>query len=82
MSTWHVWGDFIHTIPERIGEATRVTAHEHAAKKTAEAQGFDFDRRLRNGFEPWAAAFVSESDDGLEFQFASYPIVRGWQRVT
>lgn len=81
MSTWHVWGDYMHTLPLEIGKAKREDCEERAARKTAEASGFDFDKRTRNGFEPWAATFVSESDDGQEFQFAAYPIVRGWQRV-
>jgi hypothetical protein len=51
------------------------------ARKTAEAQGFDFQRRVRNGFEPWAAEFTGEDDGDLEFELASYPTVRGWKRL-
>lgn len=81
MSTWHVWGDYIHTVPERIGNARRVSGEEKAAEETAKARGFDFTYRLRNGFEPWAATFQSENDENQEFEFADYPIVRGWQRL-
>jgi hypothetical protein len=83
MATWHVWGDYVHTLPERIGGARLREAGGHgAAVKTAQAHGFDLERRLRNGFEPWAAVFESENDDGQEFAFANYPVVRGWQRLT
>ena len=82
MATWHVWGDYVHTLPDRIGDATVLRGDEKAAQKTADARGFDFQRRLHNGFEPWAAAFTSEGDDrDVEFEFASYPIVRGWQKL-
>ena len=81
MSLWHVWGDYVHTKPERIAQATIVTRDRIGPRKTAEANGFDFRRRLHNGFEPWAAAFASEDDDGLEFAFASYPTVRGWKKI-
>ncbi|HLI97347.1 MAG TPA: hypothetical protein VKT72_14860 [Candidatus Baltobacteraceae bacterium] len=82
MSTWHVWGDYVQTLPERIGNAKLVAGEDKAARQTAKARGFDFDYRLRNGFMPWAATFDSETDDDQEFAFASYPIVRGWQLVS
>ena len=81
MSTWHVWGDYMQTRPERIGNATIVGGEDQAAEHTAKASGFDFDYRLRNGFMPWAAAYRSEKDDEQEFAFAAYPIVRGWRRL-
>lgn len=81
MSTWHVWGDFIHTRPEQIGEARVVDGEDKAAERTAQTQGFDFDKRTRNGFEPWAAAYTAEKEDDQEFAFASYPIVRGFQKI-
>lgn len=82
MATWHVWGDYVHTLPDRIGDASLVRGQEKAAQKTAEARGFDFTHRLRNGFEPWAAAFSAEGEESdVEFEFASYPIVRGWLRL-
>jgi hypothetical protein len=82
VATWHVWGDYVHTVPDTIGEASLVRGQEKAAQKTAEASGFDFKYRLRNGFEPWAAAFTADGkDDNVEFEFASYPIVRGWQKI-
>jgi hypothetical protein len=81
LSTWHVWGDYIHTVPERIGNARRVESDPEAASVTARSRGFDFDYRTRNGFEPWAATFESTSDDGVEFSLASCAIVHGWQRV-
>jgi hypothetical protein len=81
MSTWHVWGDYVQTRPERIGSAKVVTGEDKAAEQTAKASGFDFDYRLRNGFMPWAATFAAEKDENQEFEFAAYPIVRGWQRV-
>ena len=80
MSNWHVWGDYCHTRPARIGDAV-LTREEGRARKTADANGFDFDRRLRNGFEPWAAQFESKDDARIEFEFASCPTVRGWKRV-
>lgn len=81
MFKWHVWGDFTHTRPERIGNAAIAAGEYEAARKTADGKGFDFERRVRNGFEPWAAAYEADSDDGQEFQFAVCPVVRGWQRV-
>lgn len=81
MGLWHVWGDYGQTRPDRIGNAQVVTGEDKAAEQTAKARGFDFDFRLRNGFMPWAATFRSERDDDQEFEFASYPIVRGWQKV-
>jgi hypothetical protein len=80
VSAWHVWGDFCHTMPQRIGSATLVAPDSGAARKSAEANGFDFKRRLRNGFEPWAAEFSSDDDRDVEFAFAAYPTVRGWKR--
>jgi len=81
MATWHVWGDFIHTAPQRIGNAERDSATD-AARATAENAGFDFERRTRNGFEPWAAVFSGDGDDrSQEFAFAAYPTVRGWRKV-
>lgn len=81
MARWHVWGDFRHTLPERIGDASLERPDDGAARRTADAQGFQFERRLQNGFEPWAALFVTEDDRDPEFDFAAYPIVRGWKRV-
>lgn len=81
MHTWHVWGDYVHTRPERIGNAHRITDRDDEAKKTAATAGFDFDRRTRNGFEPWTATFEAESDRDQDFAFASYPTVRGWRRT-
>ncbi len=82
MAVWHLWGDYLHTLPDRIGAASLVRGQEKAAQKTAEARGFAFTQRLRNGFEPWAAAFSADGDDSdVEFEFASYPIVRGWQKI-
>ena len=81
MQSWHVWGDYIHTRPEKIGEARMVAGHDAAARKTAESAGFDIDRRTRNGFESWTATFEAENDDGQEFEFSQAPTVRGWRRV-
>jgi hypothetical protein len=81
MSTWHVWGDYVQTRPEKIGNAQLVAGEDKAAQATAKSHGFDFDYRLRNGFMPWAATFRSENDDGQEFAFAAYPIVRGWEKA-
>ena len=82
MAVWHVWGDYVHTLPDRIGDAVRVYGEEKAAEETAETRGFAFTHRLRNGFEPWAATFWADGDDrAIEFEFASYPIVRGWQKI-
>jgi hypothetical protein len=81
MTTYHVWGDYVHTLPERIGNATLHKRDDDAAKRTARESGFDIERRTRNGFEPWAATFVSESDHGQEDAFAADPIVRGWKRL-
>ena len=81
MSKWHVWGDYIHTRPERIGNARVVSGESGTAGKTAESAGFDIEKRTRNGFEPWAETFVSDDDEGQEFQFAAYPIVRGWRKM-
>lgn len=80
---WYVWGDYVHTKPERIGSARFVEGHETAARRAAEGLGFDFEDRLRNGFEPWTGAFASDrEEDGQDFEFASYPTVRGWKRLT
>lgn len=81
MTTWHVWGDYVQTRPERIGNAQMVNGEDKPAQRTAQAHGFDFDYRLRNGFMPWAATFQSDRDEDQEFEFAAYPIVRGWQRI-
>ncbi|HEV3153352.1 MAG TPA: hypothetical protein VGZ02_06095 [Candidatus Baltobacteraceae bacterium] len=81
MSKWHVWGDYIHTIPQRIGAAQLTDRDDPAARRAADAKGFDIERRTRNGFEPWAATYSAEEDDGLEFAFASFPTVRGWERA-
>lgn len=81
MARWHVWGDFVHTLPPRISGAKLEQREDSAARKTADAAGFDFDQRMRNGFEPWAATFLCDDEDGVEFAFASYPIVRGWKRL-
>lgn len=82
MATWHVWGDYIHTMPQQIGRAQRVSGEDAEARRTAEASGFDFDYRLRNGFEPWAAAF--QADEGgadQSFAFTASNTVRGYRRV-
>ncbi len=81
MSMWHVWGDYVQTRPDRIGNAQVLAGEEKAAEQTAKSHGFDFDYRLRNGFMPWAATFRCENDDDQDFAFAAYPIVRGWERV-
>ena len=81
MSRWHVWGDFVHTLPDRIGEARLERRDDAAAKRTADAHGFDYATRLRNGFEPWAASFTGGGDDQA-LAFAAYPIVRGWKRIS
>jgi len=81
MSRWHVWGDFVHIVPDRIGNAKRVAGETRPAEATAKACGWDFDYRMRNGFEPWAETFESESDDGVEFAFKKHGNVRGWQRI-
>ncbi len=75
MSKWHVWGDFLHTKPHRIGEY-HLISEGGSALTAAKREGFDFDKRTRNGFEPWAATFAG--DGGDEFAFASSPTVRGW----
>jgi hypothetical protein len=83
VALWYVWGDYVHTKPERIGNARHVAGHDAAARRAAESDGFDFAGRLRNGFEPWTAAFESEdSGNGQDFEFASYPTVRGWKRLS
>jgi hypothetical protein len=81
MQTWHVWGDFVHTRPGRIGKAQIVTGGDEAARRAAESAGFDLERRTRNGFEPWTATFRAETDDNQDFAFASAPTVRGWCRA-
>jgi hypothetical protein len=80
MGKWHVWGDYVHTRPQSIGEA-QLVADDRAAQRTAESCGFDLERRTRNGFEPWTATFESENDTDQDFAFASYPTVRGWRRL-
>jgi hypothetical protein len=80
VTVWHVWGDYVHTRPALIAGA-RVVENDRSARKTADANGFDFARRLRNGFEPWAARFVSDDDAEVEFAFAAYPTVRGWKKI-
>ena len=80
MSDWHVWGDFRHTIPPHVGNATLVARESGAARRSADAHGFDFKRRVHNGFEPWAAEFSSDDDRDVEFAFAAYPTIRGWKR--
>ena len=83
MTTWHVWGDYVHTRPTQIGRARLVEGKDEGARRTAQADGFDLEKRTRNGFEPWTGTF--ESDDGdaadQEFAFASCPTVRGWERA-
>lgn len=81
MKTWHVWGDYVHTLPDRIGAAKLADRNDAAAKRTADACGFDFERRTRNGFEPWAATFVTDADGEQEDAFAAYPTVRGWKAL-
>jgi hypothetical protein len=79
MSEWYVWGDYVHTMPERIGQAVH-REDAASAKRAAQAAGFDFERRMRNGFEPWAAVFDGPDGRDQESAFASYPTVRGWKR--
>lgn len=82
MSTWYVWGDFVHTIPQQIGNARLQNRDDRSARKVADEHGFDLERRIRNGFESWAATYAAERDDGeIEFSFACFPTVRGWHRV-
>ena len=81
MQTWHVWGDYVHTRPERIGKARIIAGSDGAARRSAESAGFDLDRRTRNGFESWSAAYEAEKDEDQEFAFASAPTVRGWRRA-
>ncbi len=81
MSRWLAWGDFAYTLPERIGNASVQDRNDASARKAADAAGFAFKQRLRNGFQPWAASFTAENDDGQEDAFAAYPIVRGWRRI-
>lgn len=80
MTAWHVWGDYVHTRPDCVAGA-RVVENDRGARKTADANGFDFERRMRNGFEPWAARFVADEDRDVEFAFASYPTIRGWKKL-
>jgi len=82
MGSWHVWGDYVHTLPDRIGSATIVVRDSSRARRTADDSGFDFERRLRNGFEPWAAEAATDHDRDVEFEFAAYPVVRGWKRMS
>lgn len=83
VARWYVWGDYVHTKPERVGNARLIDGHEAAARSAAESAGFEFTERLRNGFEPWTAAFDSDGDDAdQDFAFASYPTVRGWKRLS
>jgi hypothetical protein len=81
MAAWHVWGDYIHTRPYEIGNAQLIANGDDVARGTARRAGFDFERRVRNGFEPWTATFDGGDGADQEFAFASYPTVRGWQRV-
>jgi hypothetical protein len=81
MALWHVWGDYVHTRPSEVGEARLVAGKDEAARRTAQRCGFDFERRVRNGFEPWTATFEGGDDGAQDFAFASYPTVRGWQRT-
>lgn len=81
MGIWHVWGDYLYTRSPRIGAATLRDGGDRAARKTAEANGFDFESRTRNGFEPWAGTFDSEDDERQEQAFAGDPVVRGWAKV-
>lgn len=81
MSTWHVWGDYIHTRPARIGSARMISDGDDEARQTADAHGFQFDLRMRRGFEPWSAIFSADDDEGQEYAFAQCPVVRGWQRI-
>jgi hypothetical protein len=78
---WHVWGDYVHTRPNRIGQARLVAGKDELARHTAAACGFDLERRTLNGFEPWAAVFESDGEPEQEFAFADYPTVRGWRCV-
>lgn len=81
MTRWYVWGDYVHTLPDRIGVAVLDERDDASARRAADANGFEFERRLHNGFEPWAATFDADDDDAAQRDFAQYPIVRGWQRA-
>jgi hypothetical protein len=81
MATWHVWGDYVHTRPTVVGGARLVIGRDDEARRTARRCGFDYERRVRNGFEPWTATFEASNDADQDFAFASYPTVRGWQRL-
>lgn len=83
MSRWHAWGDYVHTLDERIGDAKLARHGDDAAGRSAREAGFDVELRTHDGFEPWVAAFESDGgdDDATAFGFAASPIVRGWRRV-
>ena len=82
MSIWHVWGTYGLVEPKHVGEARRVDKGDRAARKTAEANGFPWDEKCRNGFTPWASTFESSGDDqSLERAFANHPIILGWRRM-
>ncbi len=82
MTIWHVWGDYVHTVPNAIGSATRDTTNDKSARATAKACGFDFETRMRNGFEPWAATFTGNGDPAAqEFAFSASGTVRGFKRL-
>lgn len=81
MTTWHVWGTYGLVEPKRLGKAQCIAKEDHAARRTAEAQGFQWDEKCRNGMTPWASTFEASDDDGVEQEFANHPIVLGWKRV-
>ena len=80
MIQWYVWGDYVHTIPERIGNARRLSVGDRGAEQCARKNGFDIEHRTRIGFEPWVAVFESEDDRDQAFAFAASGTVRGWER--
>lgn len=80
MVIWHVWGDYVHTVPDQIGSARRVPDRDPHAAQTAEVNGFDMQHRRRIGYEPWAAAYEGNGDEDQSFAFAAYGTVRGWER--
>jgi hypothetical protein len=81
MAQWYVWGDFVHTIPEEIGNARRVSVGDARACAAAKQNGFDMQRRTAIGFEPWAAVFDGGEGPDQQFAFAASGTVRGWERA-
>ena len=80
MSVWHAWGDYRHTLPDRIGNAKLLRIDDPGAKADAQRSGFDLEQRARNGFSSWAASFNCDEDAQQERYFADSPIVRGWRK--